>query len=455
MLKIINPATEQVIATIETDTQTSVAQKFSEAQKAQPQWAALPYKTRKEAIQRFGELLLTHQERLAQILTSEMGKPIAQSRGEIASTEGRLAFFLEQSEKALAAQSFNEPNAKMQETLTWEPLGVIANISAWNYPYFVGTNVFIPALLTGNAVLYKPSEFSSLSGLEMSKLLYEAGVPSAIFAPIIGTGEVGSYLLSQPLNGVFFTGSYATGAKIASAVRDRMIRVNLELGGKDPAYVREDVDVKAAADSLAEGAFYNSGQSCCSIERIYVHASIAEQFIKQFVEAVKGYVTGDPADSKTFVGPLTRSAQLDVLEQQTKDALEKGAKLLLGGKRLEREGYFFEPTVLINVNHTMSVMRDESFGPIIGIQVVQSDEEALALMQDTPYGLTAGVYTQDTAKAKQLLSHIQAGTAYVNCCDRVVPYLPWSGRGHSGLGSTQSFEGIRAFLQPKAWHIRH
>ena len=329
-------------------------------------------------------------------------------------------------------------------------------MSAWNYPYFVGSNVFVPALLTGNAVLYKPSEHATLTGLAIGELLHEAGVPADVFQVVVGAGETGRALIEQRIDGVFFTGSYPTGKKIAEAVAGRLVKVQLELGGKDPAYVCEDADPKVAAESLADGAMYNTGQSCCSVERIYVHEAIAKPFIEAFLATVRGFVAGDPLDANTYIGPLARQAQLAVLEEQVRDALGKGAKLLAGGKRDARQGkgYYFEPTVLVDVTNDMKLMRDESFGPIIGIQTVRSDEDAVRAMNDTDYGLTAGVYTKSRERAERLLARVDAGSVYWNCCDRVSPRLPWTGRRHSGIGSTLSTHGIRTFLQPKAWHLR-
>jgi acyl-CoA reductase-like NAD-dependent aldehyde dehydrogenase len=230
--------------------------------------------------------------------------------------------------------------------------------------------------------------------------------------------------------------------------------VQLELGGKDPVYVTDDVDVEAAAVGLADGAFYNNGQSCCSVERIYVHEAVHDAFVEAFVQAVEGFVIGDPSDDTTYIGPLTRPQQVAVLEDQVADAVAKGAVLRTGGHRLEGVAGGFEPTVLTQVDHEMAVMRDESFGPIIGIQRVTDDAEAVERMTDTEYGLTAGVYSTTEARARRVLEQIDAGSAYWNCCDRVSPRLPWSGRGRSGVGATLSTIGIRAFVRPKAWHLR-
>ena len=459
MLKIINPATEEIIRELPEDNARTVAEKFAKAKTAQTLWAARPLTERTQIMKKFLDLVMAEKEKLARMLTSEMGKPVSQARGELSALSGRIGFFLENTASVIADETvFSDPAQKLEEKITHEPLGVIGNISAWNYPYFVGSNVFVPALLTGNAVLYKPSEFATLTGLEIERLIHEAGVPKDVFTTVIGSGSVGSVLLHQSLNGIFFTGSYKTGLKIAEAASRHLMRTQLELGGKDPVYICEDVDVNAVAEGTADGAFYNTGQSCCSVERIYVHAKIYDQFVDHFVKTVRGFVMGDPLNDKTYIGPLTRKPQMEILDAQIADATKKGAKLVCGGKRAKDvnggKGYFYEPTVLVNVNHSMELMHEESFGPIIGIQKVEGDAEALGLMNDTKYGLTAGIYTKDAARAKAVMSKLNSGSAYWNCCDRVSPRLPWSGRGHSGVGSTLSKFGILAFVQPKGWHLR-
>lgn len=451
-MRIVNPATGELIREVQAATAAGVADAYRRARAAQPRWAATPLAERLGTVARFKALLGEHRERLARTLSDEVGKPVQQALNELNAMPGRLDFFLEHTAAVLDDEVVQE--GATEERIAWEPLGVVANISAWNYPYFVGSNVFVPALLTGNAVLYKPSEFATLTGLAIDELLHDAGVPGDVFQTLVGGGDTGAALLEQPLDAVFFTGSYATGRRIAEAVAGKLVKVQLELGGKDPAYVADDVDAAAAAESLADGAFYNTGQSCCAVERIYVHQNVAGPFIEKFVATVQGFQVGDPADKATYIGPLAREAQLAVLEGQVSDALAKGARVLVGGKRLERPGSYFEPTVLVDVTGAMQVMREESFGPIIGIQVVKDDDEAVALMNDTDYGLTAGVYTRSRERAERILRRVDAGTAYWNCCDRVSPRLPWTGRHHSGIGSTLSTHGIRAFVQPKAWHLR-
>ena len=454
-MKIVNPWSGAVLADVPADNARTVAAKYARARAAQPRWAAVPIKKRLEAIAGFRAAIVAREDELARTLTLEVGKPIRQSRNELKGLLGRLDFFLGKSAPTLRdAKVLADQDGRLEERISHEPLGVVANISAWNYPYFVGSNVFVPALVAGNAVLYKPSEHATLTGLEIARMLHAAGVPDDVFVPVIGGGEVGSALLRQPVDGVFFTGSYATGAKIAAAAGKRMIKVQLELGGKDPIYVADDVDVKAAATAVADGAFYNTGQSCCSVERVYVHRKVARPFIDAFVAEVRGYKAGDPLDESTYLGAITRRPQLDVLKHQVADAKRKGAKVLVGGRPIAGKGNRFEPTVVVDVDHTMALMRDESFGPIIGIQVVEDDDEAVALMNDTEYGLTAGVYTTDAKRAKRLLARLNAGSVYWNCCDRVSPRLPWSGVKHSGMGLTLSTYGIETFTRLKAWHLR-
>ncbi len=454
MFVIVNPATGKPILEMESDDQKSLEAKFLCAQSAQKQWKETAIKTRIGIIKRWNDLLNANLEKLAHVLTAETGKPISQSLSEIKSVNSRVDFFTKNIESVLESSRVSETNELTQEEISYEPLGVVANISAWNYPYFVGANVFVPALLMGNAVLYKPSEFASMTGHHIAKLMCEAGIPEGVFTLVTGLGDVGAMLVSQKVEGIFFTGSYATGVKILLQARDKIIPIQLELGGKDPTYVCEDVDIKKSAQSLAEGVFYNTGQSCCSVERIYVHESVYTLFLEHLIEETRSFVIGNPADEKTFIGPLTRASQLDVLDKQVADALACGGRLLLGGARLPGVGYFFAPTIIADASHKMICMREESFGPIVGVQKVANDEEALALINDTDYGLTAGIYCQSQNRARSFLSQVNSGSVYWNCCDRVSPRLPWTGRKNSGIGSTLSLDGLRAFGKIKAWHLR-
>jgi len=458
-MKIINPATEETIKEVEEDSKESLQKKFDSLQVAQPDWYKLALTERVSATKKFSDLLEKNSEQLASILTSEVGKPLQQSRNEINGARARIKWLCENAEKYLSDEIMNSGNGsdsnRMEEKISYEPLGVVCNISAWNYPYLVGINVFIPALLAGNAVMYKPSEYSTLTGLQIKKLLKEAGVPENVFHVAIGTGRVGELLLELPFDGYFFTGSYKTGKYIYEKVAPKMVPCQCELGGKDPLYVADDVkEIKAVAAGTADGAFYNNGQSCCAVERIYVNEKVYDQYIDEFIKEVKSWKIGSPMEEGIYIGPLSRKGQLMLLENQVADAVSKGATVLTGGKIITGKGYFFEPTVLVNVNHNMSVMKDESFGPVIGIMKVKDEKEAIELMKDTEYGLTASVYSSDKKSAENILQQIDAGTGYWNCCDRVSAALPWSGRKHSGFGVTLSHAGLRAFTKVKGYHLR-
>jgi acyl-CoA reductase-like NAD-dependent aldehyde dehydrogenase/gamma-glutamyl-gamma-aminobutyrate hydrolase PuuD len=454
-LSVTNPATGEIIAVHNEDTKESLRKKFESLKAAQPAWSKVPLAGRIEVIKKFSDLLGEKIEELASTLTSEVGKPLQQSRNEIKGAMARIKWLTDHAEKYLADEIMSAGNG-MEEKISYEPLGVICNISAWNYPYLVGVNVFVPALLAANAVMYKPSEYAILTGLEIEKLLKQAGIPETIFQVAIGAGNVGKILLEIPFDGYFFTGSYKTGQYIYEKVAPKMVPCQCELGGKDPLYVADDIkDIKAVAAGTADGAFYNNGQSCCSVERIYVHEKVYDQYLDEFIKEVRSWKIGQPTEEGVYIGPLSRKEQLIVLEDQVNDALGKGAFMLTGGKKIKSKGYFFEPTVLVNVNHNMSVMKEESFGPVIGIMKVKDDQEAIQLMQDSEYGLTASVYSADQKRAENILQQVNAGTGYWNCCDRVSAALPWSGRKHSGFGVTLSHAGLRAFVKPKGYHLRH
>ncbi len=453
-MKIINPATEDLIREIPVDDRTAMEEKFEKLRKGQPLWAATELEKRIACISRFYELLDEKKDVLASTLTMEMGKPLKQSYNELKGARNRVRFFIDQSPRWLA-EEWITTEGSTREKIAYEPLGVIANISAWNYPYLVGVNVFVPALIGGNAVFYKPSEYATLTGLAIRDLLYESGIPEDCFQLAIGKAEVGELLLELPLNGYFFTGSYRTGKHIAERVAAKLVPCQLELGGKDPLYVMDDVsDIESVAEAALEGVVYNNGQSCCAVERIYVHENIFDAFVDAYTRQAKKLVVGDPFDSATDIGPLSRKEQQDFLIQQINDARQKGGKLILGGNITGKKGYYIEPAVVINTSHDMRLMKEESFGPLVGIQKVKDDAEALQLMQDTEYGLTAAIYSESFERAEKLMKQINTGTVYWNCCDRVSATLPWSGRKHSGLGATLSYQGIRAFVQPKAYHIR-
>lgn len=452
-MDITNPVDEKVIGVIEEDTLESVMTKLTRAKAAWNKYKKTSLDDRLSIISTFKSLLIQNIDKLALDLTKEMGKPITESKNEINGSIAKLDYFLNNAEQILEPKIFHE-GEETKEILSYDPLGVICNISAWNYPYLVGFNIFIPALIAGNAVLYKPSEYASLTGQNLANLLHDAGIPKDIFIPIYGDGVVGTYLLDLPLDGYFFTGSYQTGQYIAKRVASKLVPVGLELGGKDPLYVCEDIkDIKTTAESVAWGAFYNNGQSCCSVERVYVREEIYDEFVKHFTQFTQSLIQGDSKEEQTQVGALARPGHLTYLLGQIEDATQKGAKIECGGKQVN-DGPYLSPAVLTNVNHTMDLMKEESFGPLIGIMKVSSDEEALDLMNDTDYGLTAAIYTQDEKRGMELLNNIESGTGYINCCDRVSPWLPWAGRKHSGLGATLSEIGLTSFCHTKSFQVR-
>jgi acyl-CoA reductase-like NAD-dependent aldehyde dehydrogenase/gamma-glutamyl-gamma-aminobutyrate hydrolase PuuD len=453
-LSVINPATEETIAGLNEDNHSSLQKKFDALRSVQPDWQNVPLAKRIECVRQFSELLEKNIEELSTTLTSEVGKPLQQSRNEINGARARIKWLTENAEKYLSDEIMSSRNG-LDEKISYEPLGVICNISAWNYPYLVGVNVFAPALLAGNAVMYKPSEYSTLTGLQIEKLLKQAGIPENVFHIAVGAKSAGEQLLDLSFDGYFFTGSYKTGKYIYEKVAPKMVPCQCELGGKDPLYVADDIkDIKATAAATADGAFYNNGQSCCAVERIYVNEKVYDQYIDEFVREVKSWKIGSPVEEGIYIGPLNRKEQINVLENQVADAVSKGATVSTGGKKINGKGYYFEPTVVVNVKNDMAIMQDESFGPVIGIMKVKDDDEAIKLMKDTEYGLTASVYSADQKRAENILQQINAGTGYWNCCDRVSAALPWSGRKHSGFGATLSHAGLRAFTKPKAYHLR-
>lgn len=459
-LRVANPATGELLQTVSATDDLAIAQYYQQARCAQSEWAACSLSDRSRVLQTFRVLLMQRLDSLAHLLTSETGKPITQAKNEIRTAAQCLDSVLDH------VHQFMEPKlvrqapapcpfpglADFEEVLTYDPLGVVAHLSTWSHPYLAAINAVVPALLTGNAVLYKPSESATLAGLAIADLLHEAGVPKDVLIPVIGADETGVALVQQPVDGLFFTGSAATGKQVAAAAAERLIPVQLQLDSNGPAYVCEDVDLTQVATDLAEGVFCNAGQRC-AIGRIYVHTLIYDRFVDEFLQTVEAFKLGNPAEPDTYLGPVSRQSHLVELEQQVQDALNKGAFLLCGGSQIGETGWYFEPTVLVDVDHRMAVMRENTLGPVVGIQDVKDDADAIAKMNNTDYGLTAAVYTRSRERAVRLLSQVNSGTAYWNCCDRVSPSLPWTGRKQSGIGSTLSHIGLEAFVRPKAWHL--
>ena len=352
--------------------------------------------------------------------------------------------------RCLATERVHEAAGVIEE-ISYDPLGVVGCVSAWNYPYFVGGNVFIPALLTGNAVLYKPSEIATLTGLEIEGRLAEAGAPRGIFRTLVGDAAVGRMLVQADVDAMFFTGSVATGQAISRELGGRMLPLQLELGGKDAVYVCDDAPIDRVARAVADGAFYNTGQSCCSVERVYVHASVHDEFLREMRAVTEAFVVGDPRDERTYIGPLARAGQRPVLERQIADAVARGGRVLCGGDT-DGQGCL-RPTIVVGAPNDADLLQEESFGPVVAINAVEDDATAVSQMNDSRFGLTASVYTPSEARARAILAQLDVGSAYWNTCDRVSPRLPWSGRRDSGIGLTLSHLGVRAFTRPRAWHL--
>jgi acyl-CoA reductase-like NAD-dependent aldehyde dehydrogenase len=451
-LEVRNPATGTVIRSVAVTDPSEVDQKVARARAAQHAWSARPADERAAKLRAFRDLLEREAEECAQLTTSEVGKPIRQSRNEIRAVLERIDWNIEHASEATAPRTVTTTDA-LEERITYEPVGVVAHVSAWNYPYFVGLNSIVPALLVGNAVCYKPSEHATLTGLRIVDLMHRAGIPVDIVHAIVGAGPTGAALVEADVDMVCFTGSYPTGQRVARALADRLVRVQLELGGKDAAYVADDVDIEEVALAVAEGAFYNGGQSCSATERVYVHESIADAFVAALVDVVSAYRVGDPADEGVDIGPLARAEQLDLLDAQIADAVQHGAKVLCGGDRIDQPGNWFEPTVVVDLPDAAALMREESFGPVIGVARVSNDGEAAERMNDTEFGLGASVFTRDRDRAERMLAGLEVGNAYWNTADRSTVRLPWAGRRHSGLGTSMSESGVRTFVREKAWHL--
>jgi len=383
-----------------------------------------------------------------------MGKPLSQSRKEIDTFFERAAFMLSMSRKMLASDLLPKKEG-LERRIDHAPLGVILNIAAWNYPLLIPVNVVVPALLAGNSVLLKHSPKTPLCGEAFENAFGQMEIPHLV-QNLILTNPQASRLINDPrINYVAFTGSVSTGTHVYQRAAKRLLDVGLELGGKDPAYVAEDADIDFSVENIIDGACYNAGQSCCAVERVYVHHTRYETFLNRAKSVLEQYKMGDPMDDQTTLGPLVSRPDLLKLEHQVKDALKKGARLLLGGRRIKGVlGNFFPPTLLADVPNDAIVMQEESFGPIVPVQSVANDEEALARMADSRFGLTASIWTQDTSRAERFARRLEVGTIYQNRCDYLDPALPWAGARDSGIGLTLSRYGFYHLTRRKSIHFR-
>ncbi len=394
-------------------------------------------------------------EEIAQDISRMMGKPVAQARGEVAGMAERARHMVSIAEASLADVVL--PKEGFDRRIVKEPLGLVLDLPAWNYPLLTAINVVAPAVLAGNAVVVKHSPRSPLCGMHFARAFAEAGAPEHLVQSLNCDHATSERIVGDPrVDHVVYTGSVYGGHRIRQAASRRFVNVGLELGGSDPAYVAADCDFDRTVANIVDGCIYNAGQSCCAVERVYVHESLYARFIEACLPLVAAYVQGDPMHEATTLGPIAQPNHAKELEDMVRDAERHGARLLHGGRAAQvgGRGRFFEPTLVVDVEQAMRLFREESFGPIVAIASVKSDEEALAKMNDSSLGLTASLWTSDADRARRMASALEAGTVYMNRCDSVDPALPWSGVKDSGSGWSLSSLGFDQLTRPKSLHLR-
>jgi acyl-CoA reductase-like NAD-dependent aldehyde dehydrogenase len=383
---------------------------------------------------------------------------MAQSRGEARTTLHRARAMM-----ALAPEALRDdplpPLPGLTRFVQHEPVGVVLDISAWNYPLLISVNVVVPAVLAGNSVILKHANRTALCGEAFARAFAAAGAPESLVTAVDATHQTCARIIARPEVGyVSFTGSVRGGHEVYREAAKRFIDVGLELGGKDPAYVAPDADLDHAIANIVDGAYYNAGQSCCGIERIYVHASIYDRFVEGALAEVRKYKLGDPLDAATTMGPMAQPGAPEKLEAQVEEARGKGARVLCGGKPVRDaagKGRFFDPSLVIDASHAMhGLMVEESFGPVVGVQKVEDDDEAVRLMNDSPYGLTAAIWTRDQERAFRIGAQIETGTFFMNRCDYLDPMLPWTGVKDTGKGMSLSKYGFLPLTRRKSFHLR-
>lgn len=425
---------------------------------AQARWKRVPIGERAAICRRMADWCVERTDLLAGEITRQIGRPIAHSPAEIRrGLHGRVHHMSDIAEGVLADIAI-EPRENFRRFIRREPLGVVLVLSPWNYPWLTSANAVVPALLAGNAVILKTAQQTPRVAERYAEAFEAAGLPPGVFQFLhLGHEQTSQLVQDARVAFVAFTGSVAGGHAIQHAAADRFIATGLELGGKDPAYVRDDAPLAATIENLVDGAFYNAGQSCCAVERIYVHRDVYPAFIEGFVDLAKQYRLGDPLDVTTTLGPMVREQAAANVRAQIRQALERGAEALIDAATFpaDRPGTpYLAPQVLVAVDHGMSVMTEETFGPVVGIMPVDGDEQAIALMNDSRYGLTASIWTRDLDAAIRIGDRIETGTWYMNRCDYLDPALAWTGVKDSGRGCTLSRLGLEAFTRPKSFHLR-
>jgi acyl-CoA reductase-like NAD-dependent aldehyde dehydrogenase len=452
----INPATGEILREFESATEAEVNAAVDRARAAQPAWHGLELRQRISVLDKFHQRLLRNKSEIARMITREAGKPQVEALlTEVLVVLDAARFYSENSYAFLRDQTIPHANLAMKTKsgrLTREPYGVIGIISPWNYPFSIPATETLAALVAGNAVVLKPSEFTSMIALELAALLWKSGVPRNVLQVLVGDGDTGTALVNANIDKLVFTGSVATGKCIAQTAAARLLPLVLELGGKDPMLVLDDADIDVASSGAVWGAFMNAGQACLSVERCYMHRSIYQQFSEACARKASQLQVGNGMDPQTDVGPLIHERQLRNVEVHVEDASLRGARLLTGGMRRQDLGpNFYAPTVIVDVNHEMCIMREETFGPVLPIMPFDTDDEAVRLANDSDYGLGASVWTRDRARGEALAQRIQAGTVMVN--DAVscfgISEAPHGGVKSSGIGRTHGIFGLEEMVRIK------
>ncbi len=457
VLRCISPVDGSVRVERPLASESEIAANLERARRAQRRWRRLPVAERAAACSRLVDAFVAKAPEIAAEITWQMGRPIRHSPNEVRGFEERARYMIGVAEQVLAPIECG-PKPGFHRFIRREPLGVVLTIAPWNYPYLTAVNSIVPALLAGNSVLVRHSAQTPLCSERMAEAGLAAGLEPGLLQALHASHRTTLCLVARPgVDFVAFTGSVAAGRAVQRAGAARFIGVGLELGGKDPAYVRADADLAHAVPNLVDGAFYNAGQSCCGIERIYVHESVHDAFVEAVVALVRGYRLGNPTDPEVDLGPLARAEAAALVREQAAEAVARGARALVDPREFPADApgtAYLAPQVLVGVDHGMRVMTEESFGPVVGIQRVRDDDEAVTLMNDSPYGLTASVWTRDESAALALGERVDTGTWFMNRCDYLDPALAWTGVKDSGRGCTLSRLGFEALTRPKSFHLR-
>jgi len=456
-LRCISPVDGSVYVERDFASEAEIATALKSAQDAQIEWRKRPVSERAEICTKAVDAFVANSDEIGEGLTWQMGRPIRFGGGEVGGFEERARHMIAIAETALADVSVAEKEG-FTRFIRRTPLGIIFVIAPWNYPYLTSVNSIIPAIMAGNAVLLKHSAQTPVCAEQYAKAFEAAGLPKGVFQFLhLNHADTERVIQAPEIDFVAFTGSVPGGAMVERVAAGRFIGVGLELGGKDPAYVRPDADVGYAAESLVDGAFFNSGQSCCGIERIYVHGDVYDEFVEIARQTTLGYKLGNPTDPETTIGPLVRASAADFVRKQTADALAAGAEALIPAGTFgadEAGSPYLGPQVLVNVDHSMDVMSEESFGPVVGIMKVVSDEEAIKLMNNSEFGLTASIWTADADAALRIGDEVETGTWFMNRSDYLDPALAWTGVKDSGRGCTLSALGYDHLTRPKSFHLK-